>query len=93
MPVAPHVRRAGPYLLGPKLGMSPVKSIVQCLARKEGTDDFYQVLNNIFLNLQKYQNGTMKKMKRCQVNSLPKHVLKKFYCYIGLLFVFSRLSY
>lgn len=38
-----HVRKAGPYLLGPKLGPSPVKSIVQCLARKEKTDDFYQV--------------------------------------------------
>ncbi|XP_059046872.1 serine/threonine-protein kinase 40-like [Achroia grisella] len=38
-----YVRKAGPYLLGPKLGPSPVKSIVQCLARKERTDDFYQV--------------------------------------------------
>lgn len=38
-----HVRKAGPFLLGPKLGPSPVKSIVQCLARKEKTDDFYQV--------------------------------------------------
>ncbi|KAJ8711624.1 hypothetical protein PYW08_008578 [Mythimna loreyi] len=38
-----HVRKAGPYLLGPKLGPSPVKSIVQCLARKERTDEFYQV--------------------------------------------------
>lgn len=37
------VKKAGPYLLGPKLGPSPVKSIVQCLARKEGTDDFYQI--------------------------------------------------
>ncbi|CAH2054810.1 unnamed protein product, partial [Iphiclides podalirius] len=38
-----HVRKAGPYLLGPKLGPSPVKSIVQCLARKERTDEFYQI--------------------------------------------------
>lgn len=38
-----RVRKAGPYLLGPKLGPSPVKSIVQCLARKEKTDDFYQI--------------------------------------------------
>ncbi|GBP34004.1 hypothetical protein EVAR_24918_1 [Eumeta japonica] len=37
------VRKAGPYLLGPKLGPSPVKSIVQCLSRKEKTDEFYQV--------------------------------------------------
>uniref|UniRef100_A0A1B6MR81 Serine/threonine-protein kinase 40 n=1 Tax=Graphocephala atropunctata TaxID=36148 RepID=A0A1B6MR81_9HEMI len=35
------VKRAGPYLLGPTIGNSPVKSIVQCLARQEGTDDFY----------------------------------------------------
>lgn len=38
-----HVRKAGPYLLGPKLGPSPVKSIVQCLARKEKSDEFYQI--------------------------------------------------
>lgn len=39
----PHgsIKRAGPYLLGPRIGSSPVKSIVQCLARKEGTDNFY----------------------------------------------------
>ncbi|KAG7309058.1 hypothetical protein JYU34_004938 [Plutella xylostella] len=37
------IRKAGPYLLGPKLGPSPVKSIVQCLARKEKTDKFYQI--------------------------------------------------
>lgn len=45
------VRKAGPYLLGPKLGPSPVKSIVQCLARKERTDEFYQVklYNNLYI--------------------------------------------
>lgn len=37
------VKRAGPYLLGPRLGNSPVRSIVQCLAKKEGTDDFYSI--------------------------------------------------
>ena len=37
------LKRAGPYLLGPRLGNSPVRSIVQCLAKKEGTDDFYSV--------------------------------------------------
>ncbi|KAL1436563.1 hypothetical protein MTO96_049466 [Rhipicephalus appendiculatus] len=35
--------KAGPYLLGPKLGTSPVCSITQCLAKKEGTDDFYTI--------------------------------------------------
>ncbi|XP_069159281.1 uncharacterized protein [Procambarus clarkii] len=36
-----QLRRAGPYLLGPRLGSSPVRSIVQCLARKDNTDKFY----------------------------------------------------
>ncbi|ELT95415.1 hypothetical protein CAPTEDRAFT_226259 [Capitella teleta] len=35
------LRRAGPYLIGPTLGHSPVPIVVQCLARKEGTDDFF----------------------------------------------------
>ncbi|GFR06802.1 hypothetical protein TNCT_609431 [Trichonephila clavata] len=35
--------RAGNYLLGPRLGSSPVRSIVQCLAKKYGTDDFYAI--------------------------------------------------
>ena len=26
---------------GPRIGSSPVRSIVQCLARKDGTDHFY----------------------------------------------------
>ncbi|XP_075410094.1 serine/threonine-protein kinase 40 isoform X3 [Tenrec ecaudatus] len=38
-----HAKRAGPFILGPRLGNSPVPSIVQCLARKDGTDDFYQL--------------------------------------------------
>lgn len=40
-PSSVGIKRAGPYLLGPRLGSSPVRSIVQCLARKEKTDDFY----------------------------------------------------
>ena len=44
VPVRPHVRRAGPYLLGPRLGHSPVKSIVQCLARRDdGSADHYML--------------------------------------------------
>lgn len=35
------LKKAGPYLLGPRIGSSPVRSIVQVLARKEHTDDFY----------------------------------------------------
>ena len=43
VPVYPHVRRSGNYLLGPKLGLSPVKSIIQCLARREFTQEYYQL--------------------------------------------------
>ncbi|GFN77476.1 serine/threonine-protein kinase 40 [Plakobranchus ocellatus] len=35
------VKKAGPYILGPRIGSSPVRSVAQCLARKEGTSDFY----------------------------------------------------
>lgn len=35
------LKRAGHFLLGPRLGNSPVRSIVQCLAKRDGTDDFY----------------------------------------------------
>ncbi|XP_043945631.1 serine/threonine-protein kinase 40 [Protopterus annectens] len=42
-----NAKRAGPFILGPRLGNSPVQSIVQCLARKDGTDDFYQLKKNI----------------------------------------------
>jgi len=35
------VKRAGPYLIGPRLGTSPVSSITQCLARKSGSEEFY----------------------------------------------------
>lgn len=37
------VKKAGPYVLGPLIGSSPVQSIVQCLSRKEGTDKFYTI--------------------------------------------------
>lgn len=32
---------AGPYVLGPCIGTTPVKSITQCLARKMSTENFY----------------------------------------------------
>lgn len=38
-----HAAVAFLILAGPRLGNSPVPSIVQCLARKDGTDDFYQL--------------------------------------------------
>uniref|UniRef100_A0A6V7KUQ5 Serine/threonine-protein kinase 40 n=1 Tax=Bracon brevicornis TaxID=1563983 RepID=A0A6V7KUQ5_9HYME len=37
------IKRAGPYILGPLIGTSPVKSIVQCLARKENTDKYFTI--------------------------------------------------
>ncbi|GAB0095690.1 Serine/threonine-protein kinase 40 [Sergentomyia squamirostris] len=37
------MKRAGPYILGPKLGNGPVESIAQYLARKENTGDYYQL--------------------------------------------------
>lgn len=37
------IRRAGQYLLGPKLGSSPVRCMFQCLGRKENTDEFYTI--------------------------------------------------
>lgn len=37
------LRRAGPYLIGPLLGPSPVPTIIHCLARKDATDEFYNL--------------------------------------------------
>lgn len=37
------VRKAGSYTLGPMIGTSPVKSIMQCLAKKDGTDKYYTI--------------------------------------------------
>lgn len=37
------VRKAGAYTLGPMIGSSPVKSIMQCLAKKDGTDKYYTI--------------------------------------------------
>jgi len=42
-PVPAHVRRTGEYLIGPRLGASPVKSISHCLGRKDGTDRYFML--------------------------------------------------
>lgn len=43
-PTSPLVsKRAGPYVLGPVIGSSPVQSIVQCIARKSGTDNYFTI--------------------------------------------------
>lgn len=44
-----HAAVAFHNLAGPRLGNSPVPSIVQCLARKDGTDDFYQLKVSSFV--------------------------------------------
>ena len=38
-----NFRRAGCYILGPKVGISPVESIGEYLAKKEGTNEFVQL--------------------------------------------------
>lgn len=59
-------RRAGPYLIGLKLGHSPVDSIVQYLAKKENSNDFFQlkilVLNNNTSNEKLLQDERQGKM-------------------------------
>ncbi|GFY45560.1 hypothetical protein TNIN_266871 [Trichonephila inaurata madagascariensis] len=47
--------RAGDYLLGPRLGSSPVRSIVQCLGKKVGTDNFCAIK---ILTLQELKDET-----------------------------------
>ncbi|XP_044008880.1 probable serine/threonine-protein kinase MARK-A [Aphidius gifuensis] len=37
------IKKAGPYILGPLIGTSPVQSIVQCLAKKTDTNKFYTI--------------------------------------------------
>ncbi|XP_058794956.1 uncharacterized protein LOC131666360 isoform X2 [Phymastichus coffea] len=50
------VRKAGPYILGPIIGSSPVRSIVQCLARKEGTDKYYTIKILTLKDCMEYEN-------------------------------------
>lgn len=38
-----QLRRAGPYVIGSLLGPSPVPTIIHCLARKDHTDEFYNL--------------------------------------------------
>nr|XP_058903182.1 serine/threonine-protein kinase 40 isoform X3 [Kogia breviceps] len=60
-----NAKRAGPFILGPRLGNSPVPSIVQCLARKDGTDDFYQLKDRTCEIVEDTETSRMvKKMKK-----------------------------
>lgn len=58
-------RRAGPYILGPKIGHSPVESIVQYLAKKDGTDEFVQLKVVPARRCQGYYNGISKLIYVC----------------------------
>ena len=57
------LKYAGPYILGPRLGNSPVKSITQCLARKMGTDKFnclkLLTMRDCARNMQDMKQGKM----------------------------------
>ncbi|XP_056187368.1 serine/threonine-protein kinase 40 isoform X2 [Falco biarmicus] len=60
-----NAKRAGPFILGPRLGNSPVPSIVQCLARKDGTDDFYQLKDRACEIIEDLEaNRMVRKMKK-----------------------------
>lgn len=50
-------RRVGEYILGPKLGYSPVDCVVHYLAKKENTNEFFQlkVIYEHFIYLFVYQ--------------------------------------
>lgn len=58
-----NLKSAGIYLLGPRLANSPVRSIVQCLARKMDTDKFYTLkiltLQNLDEETQDDRQGKM----------------------------------
>lgn len=83
----PFGHAAVPFLIraGPRLGNSPVPSIVQCLARKDGTDDFYQLkvsrqgLARVFMlfflflpTATSKVNGSIKKIKKNKTAYLSK---------------------
>ncbi|XP_061633949.1 serine/threonine-protein kinase 40 isoform X2 [Phyllopteryx taeniolatus] len=59
-----NAKRAGPFILGPRLGNSPVPSIVQCLARKDGTDDFYQLKDRAYEIVEDPEANKVRKMKK-----------------------------
>ena len=52
---------------GPRIGSSPVRSIVQCLARKEGTDDFYtlKVVIKLFTTKITFHKNDFNKLHEC----------------------------
>ena len=90
VPVTPHVRKSGKYLLGPKLGISPVKSIVQCLGRLDGTLKYYQVrvtLACYFISSAIYIKQLRVLIDHC-LTTVEWHILER--CARSPSFIFSK---
>ena len=85
MPVFPHVRRSGNYLLGPKLGLSPVKSIIQCLARREFTQKYYQLKLLTLSSSGESSNGGMNIAEETQDEKQGKMLLHTEHSLLSLL--------
>ena len=84
-PVFPHVRRSGNYLLGPKLGLSPVKSIIQCLARRELTQEYYQLKLLTLSSSGEASNGGMNISEETQDEKQGKMLLHTEHSLLSLL--------
>ena len=85
MPVFPHVRRSGNYLLGPKLGLSPVKSIIQCLARREYTQEYFQLKLLTLSSPGELSNGGMNIAAETQDEKQGKMLLHTEHSLLSLL--------
>ena len=85
MPVFPHVRRSGNYLLGPKLGLSPVKSIIQCLARREYTQEYFQLKLLTLSSPGELSNGGMNIADETQDEKQGKMLLHTEHSLLSLL--------
>ena len=85
MPVLPHVRRSGNYLLGPKLGLSPVKSIIQCLARREFTQEYFQLKLLTLSSPGELSNGGMNIADETQDEKQGKMLLHTEHSLLSLL--------
>lgn len=78
-------RRAGPYIIGLKLGHSPVDSIVQYLAKKENTNEFVQlkVSCTMIINCSIYVTNI-----NCAKSKHSVCLLKLSTCIIAIQFVY-----
>ncbi|XP_037005210.1 serine/threonine-protein kinase 40 isoform X3 [Artibeus jamaicensis] len=72
-----NAKRAGPFILGPRLGNSPVPSIVQCLARKDGTDDFYQLKDGVVHHHGLFQDRTCEIVEDTESSRMVRKMKKR----------------